>query len=418
MSSTELTTDIDEQIDIIYKNKSVNISNALLQAREKASLFETKVELLAISKMGEKMEIVEKTDVKGNPYAVHMVKFKAQEINLICGNQKGNGVYRDILNAATEMKRKVYIIKDDTTNQFHITSLYGDVKFEKGTLTVEFNPETEKFFLELKKNFSKIRLDIAFKFSTNGGIQLYKLMRTHSYLLPKIDMDLPQESLPFIQKAYSLSELRLLLGYADLDNQKIRNEALKAVPDYDKLDTERKPKYKRWSDFYVRVILPGIKEINEISDIYIQGIDTKKGAHGKIEGVIIKMQHNKAFCAKDEKHGVAEEEKIVTMSPEDMMDFTDRMRDIIKENLKGKDLVSIAEAANFDMEKISKAYDVAKLSKTPINNLTGFLINAIKEDYSTVQKEDYETEEGRYAAEHREELNRIYKQYQDSKQTA
>ena len=83
---------------------------------------------------------------------------------------------------------------------------------------------------------------------------------------PKYDEE--QEDLECIVKEYKLSELRVDLGFVNLDeDDKIRAEAKKARPNWEKIDNlDKTPKYKRWSDFYTRVIKPGIKEINEKSE--------------------------------------------------------------------------------------------------------------------------------------------------------
>ena len=118
---------------------------------------------------------------------------------------------------------------------------------------------------------------------------------------PKYDEE--QEDLECIVKEYKLSELRVDLGFVNLDeDDKIRAEAKKARPNWEKIDNlDKTPKYKRWSDFYTRVIKPGIKEINEKSDIYIKDIEpVKTGKGGKItsikfyvnDGYVTKVQIN------------------------------------------------------------------------------------------------------------------------------
>ena len=409
------------------QNPEVALSNALIQAREKTSLLESKIELLAIARMNETLKTREKKDARGKKYDVHYVTLKTAEIKYLTG-RKGGGLYQQIFSAVTELKKKLYYYADDEGN-FKIDNIYGECEYRGGQLTIEFNPATEHLFLELKKNFSRIPLGIALSFKSNGGFQLYKLLKTKAYTLPEIDLSLDQSELPSKTFSYNLSEFRMMLGYVDLEQKGIAEEAGKKIPNYDKIDEiekKTKPKYRRWSDFYAKVLEPGQYEINNMSDIYIAAIDTKKGAHGRIEGVDIVMQLNKKFYeekqnekrkqGRDQKSSkVFEAEK--NLSEDDKLSFLEDMGDIIKEPIKIKDLKAIAEAADWEMTKIKAAYEIAENSHSQINNLTGFMIAAIKEQYDSVQKEDYDTEEGRWAAEHREEIKSVYEKYKASRKS-
>lgn len=386
------TTDILDQnnINMLYENKYVALSNALIQAREKTSLLESKIELLAIYRLIDEMNTREREDSEGNIYSVHSVTINSSEIRqLIC--RKGGSLYGQIEAAAYELKQKMYYYRDPGNNRFTMASLYGTVEYMDGKLTIDFNPDTEHLFLELKDNFTKLRLDIAFKFQTNGGFQLYKLLKSYAYSLPSIDESLPQEQQETIAKQYSLSELRLQLGYVDLNQPEVKKEASKKNPDAEKMASlEKKPKYKRWVDFYNRVIEPGLKEVNQISDIYISSIEKICGAHGRVDGVIIKIQNNKQYYLdhtqeKKGKRDLSKEKTNIEISEEEIDDFIDELRDLFEEKLKTKELKSIAEASNYDMEKIKKVYAIAKSGSGDIENITGFMISGIKNGYENVK---------------------------------
>ena len=61
--------------------------------------------------------------------------------------------------------------------------------------------------------------------------------------------------------------------------------------------------------------------------------------------------------------------------------FIDQISDMIYGNLKVRDLRAIAEAAEYDIEKVDKACKVLDATNGRIDNITGFLIKAIKEGY-------------------------------------
>ena len=78
-------------IDELYANKQVALANSLIQARERTSLFESKIELLAIYKVGEEKNVRKKTDVAGKTYTVHYVDISAKEIRDLMGERANKG---------------------------------------------------------------------------------------------------------------------------------------------------------------------------------------------------------------------------------------------------------------------------------------------------------------------------------------
>ena len=360
----------------VYKGKQVALSNALIQAKEKTSLLESKIELLAIYKLKDDCFTIKKKDARGHSYDVHAVTLSANEIKRLTDMKSGT-IYEQIAAAALELKQKIFIYAEPEKDQFRMDNLYGEVTYKTGKMTVEFNPSTEHLFSELKNNFTKLNLGICFAFKSNGGFQLYKLLRTYMYTLPEVELELLQEEQQYISKEYNVSELRLQLGYVDIDQPEIKNEGMKSHPDSEKMvELEKKPKYKRWNDFYNRVIEPGIEEINRISDIYISGVEAQKGAHGKIKSLIFCCQYNKNYYAGKEK--VANKKRL---TEEQKDDFIDEVRMICKDvEFKTRDLKTISEAAGYDINQIEKAYRIL-MSKENVENAVGFMLDAIRKGY-------------------------------------
>ena len=59
--------------------------------------------------------------------------------------------------------------------------------------------------------------------------------------------------------------------------------------------------------------------------------------------------------------------------------FHDKVMNLISEKVSIPDIRSISEAAEYDLEKVKRAYDVA--SSTRVNDMTAFMIAAIKKGY-------------------------------------
>lgn len=377
--------DYDRIVDELFCNKEVALANALVQAREQTNLLESKIEFLAIHHLSDDMRTRQKKDAKGKPYDVHYVTLKASEIKNLMG-RKGGSIYDQIAAAAIMLKQKLYIYREE--DQFVMNSLYGAVEYKDGDLSIEFVPETEHLFMELVDNFTLIKLDIAFKFKTNGGFQLYKLLRSIAFKLPEIDMSLSQEEQAYIIKEYSLDELRLQLGYVNLNQPDIKREGAKKDPDVHKMnELEKKPKYRRWSDFLSRVIEPGVAEINKISDIYIDSVNKVTGAKGKVVGVSIKFQYNKHYFEageKAEKKPTKTKNEKKILSEDEIDDFIDLMGEFLEHDLKTREKKQIAETANYDIKRIETAYEILceYEKRNKVESIAGFMIDAINKGYS------------------------------------
>ena len=373
-----------------YKNEFITIDNSIVRAREKTNLLESKIEILAIHHLDKNSRVREKQDNYGNTYQVNYVVLSAKEIQRLMGRDDGD-TYIDIRHAAFALKEKYLIVENRETRQFVLRSMYGDVAYDNGSLYVEFNPDVQDLFLDMKEKFTKLSLPIMFSFRKNGGFQLYKVLKSYAFSpnLPKIDMSLSQEELPVYRVSYDLTDLRMVLGYVDINQDKLKEEAQKKNPNFEKMaKEEKKPQYKRWSDFNTRVIEPGIKEINQISDIYISDIvKNTSGRGGKVSSIDFYIQHNKAYyeAQSSENEPAVKEKKdvIKELTEEEKADFYDEILDIIEEKIKVKDAMTLAEVANFDIDKIKTAYAIMQeYSKNhTVERVVGFLISAIEKQF-------------------------------------
>jgi len=375
-----------------YINQYVNISNTLIRARERTSVLESKIEVLAIHHMDKKVKLREKKDTQGNTYVIKYVELNASEIKKLMGKDYGE-IYSEIYRAAMALKEKLYIYEDREAKSFMMKSMYENVSYDNGTLTIEFNPEMEEYYTNLKENYTKLSLPIFFSFRKNGGLQLYKLLKSFAYNLPKIDLSLDQENLPVFSVYFDLIELRMILGYIDISQEKLKKEGRKRKPNFDKMaEDEINPQYKRWSDFSARVIMPGIKEVNDISDIYIFEMKKKlTGKGGKVTGLTFYIQHNKNFYQNkkisNKNKSETTEKNIQSFTDESIFDFVDEIRGIISCELKTKDYLAIAKAANYDIQKVKMANAAMEAYSSNINNVAGFLIAAIQKDYTVTSYE-------------------------------
>ena len=362
-----------------YSGKKVSIANAFIQSREKTSLTESKMELLSIYKLSHEFNTVPKKDPFGNDYKVKSVELNASEIRAITGS-KSHKLYSMIFDASIELKRKIIIIQDKESQQFVMKSLYNDVIYNNGKVILEFNPDVEPMFLNLSKDYTSLNLPIAMKFKSNGGFQLYKILKVHQFKIPEVDEFLSQEEQGEYVFTVGYQELRMQLGYIDLTQKELQKEMLKQNPNP---ELEKKPKFKKFTDFRMRVLDVGIEEINSFSDIYVT-METGKGAKNKVEKIIFHIQRNLEYYrnngnAKKQKttQQLLQNEKIGENEKQILYFKVMELFDDIPITLN--DIKNICEAADYSFEKIEKAYKNSK--NYNISNFTGWMITAIKEDY-------------------------------------
>lgn len=364
-----------------YKNQILSMSNMMIRSRSKTTLLESKIELLALHHLINTPKYIEKTDEKGVVYTVRASMINISEIKKLLG-RNDHVIYSEVMNCAYILKSKVCIFEDRENNRFVMKSLYGDVTYNKGKVLFEYNPDMSKLYTNLTKNFTQVELALMFGFKKNGAFQLYKLLKSYAYTpnLPTFDEKLSQDELPGYTVSFTPTDFRMLLGFVNIDQDELRKEAWKAHPDFDKmLKDENNPQYKRWTDFKRRVIIPGIKEINDTSDIYISEIqESKSGCGGRTDVIYVTVKHNqKYYLANKEKEKGVSVKKILTEDEKE--DFAgELLRTYSSFPLRFRDWLSISAAADYDLSRIRTAAEV--LSTTPnVTSPCAFLISAIKE---------------------------------------
>jgi len=376
---------------------SVNMSNYLIRAKKQSNLLESKIEVMAIKKLETDAISVPDRDPNGVEYTYDAVEFKSDELKALMG-RKGGSFYSNLRDAAARMIQRYIAIEEPDSRQFKFNHYYHDVSYNNGTFRVVFENGMQPYIKEIQANYTNLSLPILWSFKTNGAFQLYTHLRSYMYKIDsKPRFGDKQEDLESIVKEYKLSELRVDLGFVNLEeDDAIRAEAKKARPNWDKIDNmDRTPKYKRWSDFYARVIKPGIKEINEKSDIYIKDLETvKTGKGGKITAIRFYVQYNSKYF---EKGGEELETGTRTIHAQDGVEVVEAYKNVPPEDLRAvMDLLEGVEMelhdaeilwndAKGDLKEIEKAYGYVK-SIDHVDNFMGYMRKAIKEHYADQQK--------------------------------
>lgn len=135
--------------------------------------------------------------------------------------------------------------------------------------------------------------------------------------------------------------------------------------------------YRRYNAFKVKVLDIAFKEINDNTDIKFTYEEKKTGR--KITHLVFHII--RVAEEKPQEQIIDNKEEIKTIPEIDVFELIEELEDIISEPIKTKDLKKILKAANNDIELIKEKYKAAK-KQGGIENLVGWLISAINNNYS------------------------------------
>lgn len=225
------------------------MSNVLIQSKFSMSIEAQKLIYMSVKKVNQIPDL-----------------FK-EDVFVSCGEfidlvgTKNKTIYRKLKAAAKEICSTP--IEDHQGKFFEFTPWVRKCRYEEvdgvaGILTL-FNPEIEKYLLELEKNFTLLSVSNIAKLSSKYSIKLYTLLQMNKFR---------------VNFVYSVEDLRF---WFDID----------------------KELYTNFRDFRVRVLIPAIKEINEKTNLEVEFIEIKSGRKVTDVKFIVK-EKNKTQTASEE----------------------------------------------------------------------------------------------------------------------
>lgn len=353
-----------------YQNSDYVKSNFLIGAKYKSSLLENKVMAVSLNKIKDAEEDKEGTLI---------VRLKASELKKLLDSKSGS-FYSQLDKVGSSMTGRVIGMSDPETERFHYMSVINNAHYENGVLTLEYNKNLNKYLKNIKQNFTKLNLETMLEFKSVYSFRLYELLKSRAYYPKGVN----RRDNTFVV-SFDLAELKLDLGVinAELDKvRKILNEAQR--PNYEEaLEASPEKVFTTWFEFRRNCIDVAVKEINEKRDkteMEVSYKPKKSGQGGKVYGVDFYIRLCKSI--QDESNQTVNFDGS-ELSEDDKLNFYDEIRDMIEGGIKSKDARAIAEASGFNMDIIREKYTMAV--KQNVDNIVGWLIAAIKNDYKDVQ---------------------------------
>lgn len=345
-----------------FRNETITRSNSLITAKYKSSLLENKLMVLALKRS--------KKDSLNRP----SVEISAEEIRKLSGNT-GGSFYGQLKLAAKSMANRTIFIEDSEKKQFKVINLIHVAEYKNGMFSIRFTPEANEYLDDLRDNFTTMKLTTLFVFSSNYAYRLYEILKMHEYKIGK-------DNTPIVIN-YSLAELKLEMNCVNTEEKAIQRELQKDTPDYERIvnDIAKEKHLENYSDFRKNALDVAKKQINELSDLYIDYKPVRSGRGGKVVAVDIYLQrnvNNKMYAIAEDGTEVVTEE---LLEPENMteliLDIIDYITDV---KISSRDAGILLKDAGYNADAVKKAYDLSK-TQTDIKNFMGWMRKCIIEDY-------------------------------------
>lgn len=350
-----------EQISLFSIPEVLKKSNYLINTKYKMTASEHKIFNLSLAKV--------KYDDKANrPIAI----LSAKEVQEIL-NIKGNSVYSQMKKIANKLTgSKKILIEDKINKKFTSMVLIGACKYidGKGKMIVKFEPDAKDLVLNLKPSYTKLNLTVYKDLSNFHAMKLYEIFKSKMFKGDILEITFGINDLKFATLMILTDEKTddaLVAGKITIE------EAIE--------ESAKNGGYNTYSSFK-RALDTAVKEINDFTDINVDMKMIRSGIGGKVtkvrfivtekKQIIIPIDENVDIITHDEKE----------VDDDELFELIDKLREIISEPLKLKDYKTILEVAKYDTLLIEEKYNILKNSNNKVENVVGWMIRAIEDDYT------------------------------------
>lgn len=368
-----------KELDIVTNNylddkSEYKKSNLIINSKGRASLLSQRLFAISLN--------YATVDKKTNS-VISVVPIR--ELNDILG-RKSKSLYSSTMLATikdTEGKRNSLvdwrIVKtDEKTKKFTVINVIQTATYDNGVLQIKYNSDLTDQLIDLKANYTILSLKDTAKLKTAYSFRLYEMAKSQLDYLRAVN-----KSKGAVEWKVHLVELQYRLGILNPEDIPLfSDEFEKNNPNYDIildfLKEKNKIKYSRFTVFRSKVLEKAIAEINQFTPIKIDYDVIRRGVGAKVREIIFHI---------DDKQEVIEnqEESNVEINDEKNIVLEEIAKSLSQEKLSLFEIKIIAEAADYDINRIKKAYEVA-LAQDEISNFVGFMLSAIRDKYEPPRK--------------------------------
>ena len=255
------------------KEYQVKKSNVLVHSKYRASEIEIDVINIAYRRVQ-----LEYTDSGLDDYVARLYP---NEINKLV--KKGKNIYREMKKLALTLQGHAMLIEDPESKRFAVFSIMPTVTYDNQILTIHFHPLAMKGnIIAITDKYGFMLQNIAITSMLKGAYtkRLYEILSTHAY---KIQGPNGRHHV-----TYRVSELKFMLGVANMDETAVKNKIATYKDDqlidydylYDKVVIEKM--FERWDSFSTCVLKKAQKEMDKKADITFDYKGIREGHETKI----------------------------------------------------------------------------------------------------------------------------------------
>ena len=420
-----------------FSNKKYQKSNVLIKSKFEMKLIVQKIFAWSIFNIQNNNYQIEEDQI--------VFYCKAKDIAKMSGHSNTGGSYYNYLQElAIDISQACLFIEDNEKKFYDKMKIFTDCRYEKkkGELKLIFNKDVLEYMDNLEKKYTLFNLEIIMKFSSGYALRIYELIKESAY--PRKNEK--RDSIEYPVKK-NINELKFLLGLYDNSylkkegnkigrvNYDVAAEKIQRITNYPNF--LKYPSYEVWKDFKKAVLVRAVNEINEKTDMYVTMKFLKDGR--KITDIIFICTYKKDLEAKkttndtvaetdnDREKSLTEKDntlgtvdsaeaplykhsekptikanskptsaldvyakKVITKEDLDnanvckILSIQLKLEDITKEKFLFEDVQEIEKAANGNVRMIYQKAHLMLATKKKIENKTGWMISALKNNYVNI----------------------------------
>ncbi len=265
------------------------------------------------------------------------------------------------------------LMKDRENGKIEAHQVVTDASFKNGTLVLRYNNYLTDKIVNLQKDYTVLSLAETLSLKSVYSLRLYEMLKSaydYQRAITKRQGELVVE--------YDLTELKLELGIITSGGSKeIKAELEKENPDYEKIemlaDKTGQTKYKEYKIFNRNVLSKAKEELNKKTSIQVDYEPIKSGR--KTVGI-------RFFVIKKDP-SILNPNKVVKVNNDEVLD---QLIDLMHDTFKLREIKEIAEEAEYNYEKIEKAYEYMKNYSKEIEVPVAFMKECIRNEYYLQKK--------------------------------
>lgn len=345
----------------------VKKSNEMISAKYHSTLLENQVMSIALTRIEANVR-----DANGPLVA----KLYPGELKNLIGDPAH--IYRTLKTVSETMTGHVMIIEDGKGN-FNTFSMVNNADYVDGVFTVRFNERLRPHILGLERNYTTLELSVLTSFKRNSSFRIYELLKREMY------KSNPDVNNGMVTVEYNISELKFMIGLANSDDQRVKNERARMGNNidwddlYDYLDKSQK-KYEEWRDFQKYVIMIAQKDLEETSNIRFDYKGIREGRKIKrIEFYVYPNtpKNNDIIVERQQiiESGKAKQTEALYLQYRELFD------DLVGHNRLTRENVELfLKTAEYDEDKVRKAVEMAD-RQPQISSYVGWIKTCIEKDF-------------------------------------